>query len=226
MLVFVIIILLGSILYGYNNGIVKMTLSIVSIVLSMLLVQLAAQVVSEIVIKCTNIDDRIAENIAMKIEDKVEGTLSGTFDSQVPLIDQLSVLDELNLPQSVQNRITEDNVKEVKYDLDANGFATYIGSCLAKWMIQIISYILVFILVFIGMRIFIGSVNLLTHLPLVNGVNRLGGGLFGLGGGLIIVWISFVVVELLCQTQWGETMTTQINSSAILSMLHRYNIFF
>ena len=73
-------------------------------------------------------------------------------------------------------------------------------------------------------RIAMKMLGILNKLPVIGGVNRLAGALVGVGIGIVIVWILFIVVTLLYDTTFGKMCFETIESTPILRKLYDSNI--
>jgi hypothetical protein len=72
-------------------------------------------------------------------------------------------------------------------------------------------------------RAIVLALDIISNLPVLGLVNRLAGGVLGIGGALIIVWILFVIITLLYSTNIGSELLTMIQDSAILAKIYEYN---
>ena len=92
------------------------------------------------------------------------------------------------------------------------------------YIINCIAYIVVFVIVIIILQIIVRAINLVSKLPVINTMNKLGGAIIGLIRGLIIVWIGLIAVTMLGSTRTGVQMYEQINNSKPLSYLYSNNV--
>ena len=74
------------------------------------------------------------------------------------------------------------------------------------------------------MMILIHLLDLVSKLPGVNGINHLGGLAIGLVQGLVVVWILFLFVILLQDSEWGQQMLNSIQENFFLKLLYENNI--
>ena len=66
--------------------------------------------------------------------------------------------------------------------------------------------------------------GIISDLPVIGGLNRVAGGALGLGTGLIIVWILFIVITLLYDTGLGKACFENIAENEFLTFLYNNNI--
>ena len=65
--------------------------------------------------------------------------------------------------------------------------------------------------------------DLISKLPILHGMNALGGVACGLIHGLIILWILCIVITMFAWTEYGQWTLAQINESSLLSLLYNNN---
>ena len=58
----------------------------------------------------------------------------------------------------------------------------------------------------------------------MGGMNRLAGGILGIGTGLVVVWILFVILTLIYDTEIGTLCFAHIAESEFLTKLYNNNI--
>ena len=65
--------------------------------------------------------------------------------------------------------------------------------------------------------------DMLSRIPVINGLNKIGGFIFGLFNGAIYLWLACIIVTIFSTTQWGQYIFQQINDSVILSFIYNNN---
>ena len=65
--------------------------------------------------------------------------------------------------------------------------------------------------------------DMLSRIPVVHGLNKAGGFVFGLLNGVVYLWIAFIIVTIFSTTSWGQYIFAQINDSVILSFIYNNN---
>ena len=70
----------------------------------------------------------------------------------------------------------------------------------------------------------IRALNIVNKLPVIGGVNRLAGGIAGLGIGLAIVWVFFIIITLAYSTKLGSACLANIEANEFLKKLYDGNI--
>ena len=184
--------------------------------------ELAAQGISMDDIMKGNIDEEllsqlgIADKLPSGDEEDGEGdSEDGSIldHMEIPRDMQQEAINAADLPDIFKDLLAVNNNSEIYEELGVNTFAQYVGSFLAKVIINIISYLGTFLIVTIILRAIIFALDIVAELPVFGLVNRLAGGAIGFAGAAIIVWILFVVVTLLYTTVIGKDIYQAIQSN-------------
>lgn len=161
----------------------------------------------------------------------LDGLLSGQKEAvseavegaEIPREVQQKAIQNADLPDVFKSLLTVNNNSEIYKQLGVNTFAQYVGSFMAKLFIDIVSFLCTFLLVTIILRAVIFALDIVAELPGIGLVNHLAGGLMGVFGALIVVWLLFLVITLLFTTSIGKEMFRMIESNGFLQVLYDYN---
>ena len=137
---------------------------------------------------------------------------------------QISIIDNLTLPDLLKNEIEKNNTAEVYNYLAVNTFTDYVSGYLALAVVNGISFIVSFILATLLIRIFTYALNIIASLPVIRGVNKVAGALIGLVKGIVFVWVGFLVLTILCNTNLGQIVMQLVEEDLFLSYLYNQNI--
>lgn len=143
--------------------------------------------------------------------------------TEIPRDVQIQAIEGADLPEIFKSLLTENNNSEMYSRLGAETFAEYVGDFLAKLILNILAFLCTFILVTIVVRAVIFALDIVSNLPVLGILNRIAGGIIGLGGALIIVWTAFIVITLLYVTSFGKEMYELIDTDLFLKTLYQYN---
>ena len=108
--------------------------------------------------------------------------------------------------------------------LGVSEFRKYIADSVTGIILNAISFVLVFLGVSIIMRIIIRCLNLLSRLPVIHTMNKMGGMLVGLLKGLILLWLICIVITIMSGTETGIYLYGQINESPFLKYIYDNNM--
>lgn len=143
--------------------------------------------------------------------------------AEIPRDVQIQAIEGADLPEIFKSLLTENNNSEMYSRLGTETFAEYVGDFLAKLILNILAFLCTFILVTIVVRAVIFALDIVSNLPVLGILNRIAGGIIGLGGALIIVWTAFIVITLLYVTSFGKEMYELIDTDLFLKTLYQYN---
>lgn len=205
-------------LLGYKRGLFKSAVSAIGIVLAVFLTTLLYSSVNNLICKNTKLDEYIKTQIESRFQlDKK--------DKELTRNEEMRILEEIALPENVKEWIIENGNKEMYEKLDAEGFADYVAIYLTEMVMKGMSYLITFFVIMLIIYIFINLADVVTSIPILNGINKVGGILFGLCQALLIVWISFVIITFLSAYEWGSNIMKMIDESSVLGYLYEKNIF-
>lgn len=225
-LLLIIGIILGLCVFiGYKKGLVKIAASLLTTLIIIFLVSLLTPYVSQWIRNATSLERGMQKKVVSILVPEGEDELDEKIaEDQLSRNEQISILEKAPLPQMFRQMLLENNNNEVYQLLGVKTFGEYVGAYLAKLLADIIAFLVVFVVVTIAVRIAMGMLGILNKLPVIGGVNRLAGGLVGIGIGIVIVWILFIVVTLLYDTTFGKMCFESIESTPILRKLYDSNL--
>lgn len=200
-------------------------------------------------LKAAGVDESTLADYGITIEDIVEGRVSKselaqygisgnvldgvnsgqhtareTIDeADIPRDVQMEVIQNADVPEVYKKLLTENNNSEIYRQLGVETFAQYVGSYLAKLLINIVSFLCTFLLVTIVFRAIVFALDIVAELPGIGVLNHLGGGILGILGALVIVWLLYLIITLLFTTAVGKLLFEMIQDNEFLKTLYEYN---
>lgn len=160
----------------------------------------------------------------------LDGLLSGQQaaadaikEAEIPREMQMEAIQNADLPDVFKSLLTVNNNSEIYEQLGVETFAEYVGGFIAKLFIDIVSFLCTFLLVTIILRAIVFALDIVAELPGIGAVNHLVGGLMGIMGALVIVWIMFLLITLLFSTAIGKELFRMIEANGFLQVLYDYN---
>lgn len=234
LLVGVIAVILLMIIRGYQKGFIQMALSIFALFLSIVITGFLGPIFSDSLCGSQIIMDYMTEQVNEGL--RVEETLNKTIDlatgqstagnTKLTGTMQEMVVRQLGLPESMNVSMLEGaaNVVNKAGKVTAKNFADYLCGEIAKLVIQGITYITIFIIVRTILKIVISGCDVVEKCPSIKDLNELAGAFLGGIGGLLVVWVGFLLLLALSSTQIGLQCYQDINKSQILSFLYNNNL--
>ena len=144
-------------------------------------------------------------------------------NADIPKDLQIKAIEMAELPEVFKSLLSDNNNDVIYEKLGVKTFAEYVGEFLSKLIIHIVAFLCTFLLVTIVLRAIIFALDIVSELPVLGFFNRLAGGVVGAAGGLIIIWLFFVVITLVYVTAFGREIYQVIQENAILNMLYENN---
>ena len=91
-------------------------------------------------------------------------------------------------------------------------------------MINSGTFIIVYFLLSAGLYILSRVLNIISKLPVLNELNRMGGGIAGLFQGLVVVWLIFTLMIVFIDKPFIQEGMNQIEENVFLKLLFESNI--
>lgn len=202
--IIVIGIIVLCIILGYKRGLIGVAFSLASFFISVIIALILFIPVSNFIIDNTTFDETIRDAIVQN------------FTSEENISEENE--EERNLPD-VLVKSAEKYVTEAK---DA-GVQT-IANELSVSSIKFLSFIGIFIVSKIALMFFKVLANAIASLPILKQFNKLGGTIFGVLQGFLIVFIVLGIATLLAPIFGDAAIYTAIKESIITNILYNNNI--
>lgn len=101
-----------------------------------------------------------------------------------------------------------------------NAASGYLADEILRWAAFMIALLLAGVLI----RGIVFSLGIVSHLPILHGLNKTAGLLLGLGEGVVLLWIFFIVITVCASTRGGAQFLKMTAQSGILSWLYHNNL--
>ncbi|WP_394524486.1 CvpA family protein [Lacrimispora sp. JR3] len=214
--------LIGMVLYGHHRGFIRLVVSMLALVLSLTIVRAALPVVTEYLKENTGLQQTISESMKKSVGLQAEEG-SDEASSEMPSV-QRTVIEKLNLPQTMKNALIENNNSEMYQMLGVQAFTDYIGNYLANKILNSVGFVILFAAVYVAMKLIVRWLDLISRLPILSGINKIAGALLGGIQGLVFVWLACILITAFSGTSWGLLLSQQIEASKWLSYLYSHNL--
>lgn len=215
-----VILFLALMFYvGFKKGFIKILLSLIATVIAFILAIVLAGPVETYIKEKTPLYDSLKKQMTEYVEKYVEDSVD-----MAGLDSQKEAIKELKLPSSIQDKLIDDNTAEMKLDMGVASFSEYLAASLADILIQAATVLILFIIIKIILKVLISVLNVISHLPLINELNKSLGGVFGLVEGVCILWVVCLALTAISGTEMGEQVLSAISSNNILNFIYSNNI--
>ena len=219
LVIVVLLILLICGLSGYRRGFIKTVFSLISIIIAL--------IVSSVVSPMVSASLRENPKFYQQIYDRVEEMVVSQSEQEEEIkktSEETSYIENLSLPEALKKTLIENNNKDTYRDLAVDTFEDYVVSTITVLVINTIGYIICTIGLIVILFILSHALNLISKLPLLNGLNRAAGLVVGLFGGCIAIWIFFLVITVFSASPLGKNIFQMINDSQILTFIYENNL--
>lgn len=190
----VILFVVLSVFLGYKKGFVGLAIKLVALIVAILVTFILYQPVSNFIINTTGVDETIENAIYEKATQALKGETQ-----------------ENNYTNALKNQLLDGTLPQTSRTLSIN-------------IIKIIVIIILFIVTKILIMCISSLANSLAKLPIVKQCNKLGGIIYGLLRGVLIIFVFFAVIELYTQITPQNAVYNEIEKSSISKMIYENNI--
>ena len=201
-------ILAISTFLGYQKGLTKCVIKILSFIIALVVAAVLFKPVSNFVIERTEIDDNIKQAVINLVGKDVEE--SGKLK------------EDTNLPKAMVNYINE--TVENAVDEAKNNVVAVAAEGIAITTINIVVAILLFIIVRIALMFVSALSTIITDLPIIKQIDKSGGILYGIIKAFIIIFVLLALISLISPMIEQTGIIVAINKSFIGSILYNNNI--
>lgn len=204
-------------LIGYKRGLIKSAVSAMGIVGAILIANLINPYVKTVLCEHT----QVRETVRQKIEENLNTNFEHKMDS---VYEKEDYLEQTDLPEIVKNYI-RSNADINKKQIDLSDYINSVTDYLTDVVMNGISYMATAAVLLLIVIIALALSEILSGVPIVGGLDKVGGLIFGLVQAFVIIWLLMLVVTFMSAFDWGAQMMDMIQKSDVLSSLYNKNIF-
>jgi len=206
-----ILIVLGVAVYlglmtwiGYKRGFIKTVLSLAALLGAIILTCMFTVPIAAMVKNVTPIYSSIEKEVAEYIGDTGEAIN----------------IDNLSIPNSLKTIIKDKTVMLSSPEATADRISKIVANAIFHAGV----FIVTFIVCYIGLIILINTIDLISRLPFLNGINRLTGAAVGLAYGVVMLWVVSLILPMFSNTDWARAAIDAINNNALLTFMYNNNL--
>ena len=205
----ILLCLATCIFMGYKRGFSASIFKIMSFILAVALSLILYKPVSNIVIEKTHINENIKNSIVEKFDNEAE-----TVEDQEAKGNSMDKSIFSNISEKIKNTTNETKEKVIEESsTELSNKIVHIGIGIALFLvIRIILLIVAFVL------------SLITKLPVIEQFDKVGGIIYGILQGLIIVYIVLAIISFANVLEVMQPVESAIRSSLLGNMLYSNNI--
>lgn len=201
--IIILAIMAVSIFLGYKKGLVKVAVKLCAFLIAIVVTLLFYKPVSNIIINNTEFDEKIEnviiENGTNKLEESNEEKSDNFLESMKEYVNDTVT--------QTKNEIVENAAKEISVRI-----------------INILVIVGIFILTRLILILLVLISDAITSLPIIKQFNKLGGVLYGIIRGLVVIYVILTIVFLIVSMTANNNILTLVNSSIITEFMYKHNI--
>lgn len=137
---------------------------------------------------------------------------------------QTQLIESMKLPAFLKEALLENNNPVIYELLDVNTLKEYIAGYLANICINILSAVLAFVLIYIGVKLVLNALHLVSKLPVLNFINHAAGLAVGSAKGLLLVWLACIILTFLQCNAKFSALFMALEKSLLAGFLYEHNI--
>ncbi|PXV84595.1 colicin V production protein [Lachnotalea glycerini] len=210
LLLVVSVFLIICALNGYRLGFVKKLFTTVSFIITIIAASALAPHVSEFLINNTSVYNSIKEG-SLEV-------LGNAYTNQ-----DENTVEDIKVPTILKKILTTQNSDQESI---TSGISDYLATQFANAIINAISFAMAFIVITFILRTTVFTLDIIANLPIIKGINQYAGLILGAGEGIIIVWVFFLIITIMGNTELGTALNQYIEDSKFLSFIYNNNYFF
>ncbi len=215
-LVILVLLFLGAyMIRGYHNGLIKTVFSICAVFLALMVASLGSSTLGGVL--------KDNETIYKAVNSKVVKTLEVESEAKSNE-DQQNYIDSLPIPKRLKDALEENNNKKVYELMDTSKFGDYVSGYITGMILNAIAFVLLFVVTLILVRVLANVLDIVSRLPVLHSLNKIGGLFLGILHGFVVLWILCVALTIFSGTGIGETCFKAINDSVFLSLIYNNNL--
>ena len=246
-LIMVIVIFAGCFYLGSRRGLVRTVFGLFSSVV----VLLAGTVISPVISNQLRNNEKFFNAISTRIEKSLENygkseekkkiqekpekkAETKKKDKSIKNGESGISMDEIYLPYKMltENKVVEEivsdilkneHIKKAKEDIQKE-----VNHRVAIYLTGIVinsgTFIVVYFLLSVGLFVLGRVLNIISKLPVLDELNRMGGGIVGIFQGLVIVWLIFTLMMVFIAKPFIQEAMEQIENNFFLNLLYESNI--
>lgn len=219
-LILVLLTLIFSVIEGYRKGLLRIVYSLVSWILVLVFVSWATPYMNQYLLENTSIYERVAAHCEEVVRQSANERTEAATDEKKNELMNLGV----NVPNSVIEGILQNTSGVADDFLEESGIYDQIAAGLANFVVEGISFVIALVLAWILVHMISQILGIVSHIPILKGVNRFLGLFAGAVHGMLIVWIAFYMIALCSTGEVGKALISYIYENQFLTFLYENNL--
>ena len=201
--IIIIAIIALNVFICYRKGLVKLAVGLIAVLGAVILSMILYRPISNAIIKNTEIDEKIEnaiiENFSAETDENAEVRYIGIIDYLEKYVD-----DAMDKTQN-----------EIVYET---------AGTMAVRIVNIAVILIIFLIVRIALLLLTFISDIITSLPILKQFNEVGGVLYGVVKGLLIIYVLLTIVFFVVYVTGNTTISEAIANSFITKFFYDHNL--
>ena len=203
--IIVVALIALSVFLGYRKGFIELSVKLLAFLIALVITLILYKPISNLIINNTQID----ENIQNTILDKVNGNSTETENENSKT--QENNTNESDIVENVANEMKAEILPQAARDLSIN-------------IINAGIIIILYILIRIALKFVTAIANLVAKLPIIKQINKLGGVIYGLLRGLLLIYVILLIISFVGKVNPENKIHKQIEETNLTKAMYEHNI--
>ncbi len=210
--IFVIVVIIIGALYGFIRGFVITLFGLTSTLIIIILSIILTPKLSGYVLENTSFDVTVSEKVVELLDiEKID-----------EVVDE-ELIDGLTLPPNLKSYVKKKYYSDFDIVGKTNNLTKYIGDKLAQVSIYYLSFVALFLAISLIVNLVVSELDLLTKLPVLKQLNALAGLVLGSFIGVIVIYISCLILSFVLTVQATDKISILIEESIFLKLFFYSN---
>ncbi len=218
-LILVLLVFAGNIWAGYRRGFLRLIYSLVSWILMLAIVYWATPYISSFIFDRTSVYEQVAGRCEEIIHQTAEERVQEETENRE---DELKALG-IQMPDKIMENILDRAAGTADEFLEESGIYTQLAHEIASFVTQGIAFLVALIIAWLIVHIISHLLGIVSHIPIIKGLNQFLGLFAGGVYGLLMIWVAFCIVAVCSTGNAGQMIGALIHESRILTFLYNYN---
>lgn len=201
--IIILLIMAISIFLGYKRGLVKVAVKLCAFLIAVIVTLVLYKPVSNIIINNTELNEKIEnviiENGTRELEESNEEDNGNILENMEAYVD--------NTVAKTQNEIVEKTAKQISVR-----------------SINLLVIVGLFIVTRLALILLVLISDFITNIPIIKQFNDIGGLLYGILRGLILIYVILAIAYLIVSLTANNAILSTIDSSLVTKFMYNNNI--
>ena len=206
----VLAFLLVEVVKAYKKGLLLTLYRIISFFLAIWIAWMINAPIKNALTEHTGMYDWMKTNISEGIVNSIDNSLLTKDD-----VSSETAVEDVEAPGFLKKLIVDAAKEET-----SNKLGEVITAKVTDICMSIVSFVIVILVVMLIMSLLQGVLKILSDIPIVDIVNKLAGGFFGILWGSIKIWLVLVILGLI----FSETVHTWVGGTLITNWYYENNL--